>query len=52
MLKADMIQVGDYSTRFMAQNSNAWASDPASGRSKVRLRAVTRVYQDSDFRKE
>jgi hypothetical protein len=29
MLKADMIQVGDYSTRFMAQNSDAWASDPA-----------------------
>ena len=29
MLKVDMIQVGNYSTRFMAQNSNAWASDPA-----------------------
>ena len=29
MLKADMIQVGDYSTRFIAQNSNAWALDPA-----------------------
>ncbi len=29
MLKADMIQVGDYSTRFMAQIVTPGLSDPA-----------------------
>lgn len=60
MLKADMIQVRDYSTRFMAQNSNAccvyWSLRgvrPAFEFADIGSMPPRRDggYQDFDFRK-